>query len=456
MIFIEANSRSKLETELKNCFSRNQFDTLALVFGIQVLGFFYCLWFLTRHGYLPVFPQFTFAALMDFFDPLYWSENDGRYTEWKSVYPPLNFLFLKSVKLILLGDSNFSNSFALRASAFPAALFFLFSYLIVPALVLKTKLWNCFNATEKILLYFTIILSMPMLFALQRGNLIIFTLIFIALALGKSGLVRAICIAVLINLKPYFALLLVYYLVRHNWKEFWRCTLATGMLFVGTGLLLDHNFFLLFSNMFDWSQNTEVFSLKEVMAMPSSISAFSYVLNSEAIQRTKYSHYFNLHAIANLIAVIKWFAIAWILVVLYKKQKLLGDTHIIAILLVVISNYSIRVGGYTLIFYITLLPVFLTMRFRNVYCVILILLSAPLDFIPLAKETLGEQYSYLTNAMVEVHWTLGVGSVLRPILNFVLMATLLYEISQLKQQLVVGDHLDNDVVLQDLKLTAGV
>jgi large-conductance mechanosensitive channel len=53
--------------------------------------------------------------------------------------------------------------------------------------------------------------------------------------------------------------------------------------------------------------------------------------------------------------------------------------------------------------------------------------------IPLAKETLGEQYSYLTNAIVEVHWTLGMGSVLKPILNFILLATLLYEITQLPQ-----------------------
>lgn len=372
---------------------------------------------------------------MDFFQPLYWSDNDGRYTVWTSVYPPLNFIFLKLVKLTFLGSANFPDSFELRASAFPVVLFILLSYLLAPIIVLRTKLWNSFTGTEKTLLYFIIILSTPMLFALERGNLIIYALIFLPFVLSSAGLFRVLCIAVLINLKPYLALLFFFFLIRRNWKDFWLCTLLSGMLFAIPGILLDHHFLLFFSNLFSFSQNDAILSVKEIMAMPSSISAFSYVLNYEAIQHTtKYSHFFNLHAIANLISSIKWFVLAWLFVALYNNHNQLSDTQIFAILLVVITNLGIWVGGYSLIFYITLLPVFLTMRLRNVYCVILALLFAPLDFIPLAKETTGEQYSYLTNAIVDVHWTLGMGSVLRPILNFILMVTLLYEISQFTQQ----------------------
>ncbi len=168
--------------------------------------------------------------------------------------------------------------------------------------------------------------------------------------------------------------------------------------------------------------------------MPSSISAFSYVFDKEAIrQATKYSHFFNLHAIASLISAFKWIVLVWGLGALYKKNNRFSDTQIFAILLVAISNLGVWVGGYTLIFYITLLPVFLTMRFKNIYLIILTLLISPIDFVPLAKETIGEQYSYLTNSIVEVHWTLGMGSVLRPILNFILMVTLFYEASHLAQ-----------------------
>ncbi len=372
---------------------------------------------------------------MDLFRPLFWSDNGGVYTVWESFYPPLNFIFLKLIKQIFLGNTIFSNSVALRASAFSVVLFFLSSYLITPLLVLRTKLWNSFTGAEKTLLYFIIILSTPMLFALERGNLIIYTLVFIALMLSSEGLYRVFCIAVLINLKPYFALLIFFYLVRRKWKYFWLATLLSSILFVFTGILFDSHFLLIFSNMFHFSQIGATLSLKEVMAMPSSISAFSYVFNHEAIKHaTKYSYFFNLHAIANVILAINWFVLAWIFVVLYSKNKPLSDTQIFAILLVAITNLGAWVGGWSLIFYITLLPIFLTMKFKNAYLAILILLFAPLDLIPLARQTIGEQYSYLTNSIVEVHWTLGMGSVLRPILNFTLLTTMLYEISQLTQK----------------------
>lgn len=422
--------------------NRNQTFTLALILGIQALGFLFCLWFLSKHGYWPIFTQYKFDTLMDFFNPLYWSDNDGRYTVWHSVYPPLSFIFFKVVKLTFLGSTAFADQVALRASAFPVVLFFLFSYLIAPIIVLKTKVWNSFSGADKALLYFIIILSAPMLFALERGNIIVYTLFFLAFALSGSGLIRVFSIAVLINLKPYLALLLLYYLIKHNWKDFWLCSALSSVLFVFSGMLLDSNFWLFFSNIFMFSQSDEILSVKEVMALPSSISAFSYVFNHAAILHiTKYSYIFNLHAIANLISFINWLAVAWLFVTLYRKHSYLSDTQVFAILLVIITNFGVWVGGYSLIFYITLLPVFLTFKLRNLYCVILLLIFAPLDIIPLSKETLGEQYSYLTNSIVDVQWTLGLGAVFRPILNFMLMVTLLYEISQLTPQKTVSTNI---------------
>lgn len=371
---------------------------------------------------------------MDFFSTLYWADIAGRYTMGKSIYPPLNYIFLKLVRMVFIGGVTFSDTFALRASGFSVVLFVLFSYLIVPILILRNNLWSRFSVAEKTLLYFSIILSTPMLFALERGNLILYTLFILPFVLSHSGLVRAVSIAVLVNLKPYFALLIFYYLIRRDWKQFWKCTLITGLLFLISGVLLDQGFINLFFNIFDWTQKSSILSVKEVMAMPSSISAFSYVLNSEAIQQTKYGYFFNLHAIAKLILAINWIVIFWLWAALYNKNRLLSEVQILAVLLVTISNFGIWIGGYSLIYYIPLLPVFLTMKLRNVYLVILILLFAPLEYIPLARETIGEQYSYLTNSIVDVHWILGIGSVLNPMLNFLLMATLLFEITQLPWQ----------------------
>jgi hypothetical protein len=205
--------------------------------------------------------------------------------------------------------------------------------------------------------------------------------------------------------------------------------------------------------MLNFSQIGASLSMKEVMAMPSSIAAYSYVFNNEIIQHTKYGYFFNLHALATLIYAINWFVISWVLVAVYHKQKRLNDTQIFAILLVVVSNLGVWVGGWSLIFYITLLPVFLTMRFRNIYIVILLLLFVPLDFVPLVKVTIGEQYSYLTDSIVVVHWTLGIGSVLKPILNFILMVTLLYEIKHF--DLRDTDNFDNAGRASSTKPVAG-
>ena len=74
--------------------NRHLMSSLALVLVIQVLGFLYYFWFLTRHGYLPSpFFYYKHEVLMDLFGPLFWSDTNGIYTAG-SFYPPLNYIFL--------------------------------------------------------------------------------------------------------------------------------------------------------------------------------------------------------------------------------------------------------------------------------------------------------------------------------------------------------------------------
>lgn len=405
-------------------------SSLLAILALQFFGALYFLWFIIHYGHLPspfVFEKYD--TLMDLFNTMYWADHTGRYTEWKSVYPPLNFIFLKFIRFIFLGNASYPSPLDLRDAATPVAIFFVCTYLIIPALVIRTKLWLNIPPFEKILLYLIIILCTPMLFALERGNLIIFSLILIALVLSSSGLKRAIWLALLINLKPYFALLVLYYFLRRDWKGFWQCALLSSLLFVATGLLLDQNFLYFFVNIFDFSIGAPPFSLKTSLALASSISVFSNAFNEVAFhQATKYSHYFNLHAIASMIGAVKWIVLSWTIVELIKKQRLLSDNQIIAVLLVIITNLGISVGGYSLIFYVALLPVFFTMKYWKIYFTILTLMILPLDFMPLSKSISGEQYSYLTNSIVEVNWTLGVGSLIKPLLNFSLLIVLLQEI----------------------------
>lgn len=300
------------------------------------------------------------------------------------------------------------------------------AYIAIPAIILKTSLWLDFSKHEKVLIYFIILFSAPMLFTLERGNLILFTPLFLAFALSKIGTTRCLFIALLINIKPYFALFLIYYVARQNWKGLATCTVLSGLIFVISGLALDNNFFSFFSNLISFSQEAGLFSLREVMALPSSISVFSYVLKHPdgAMLAADYLGSDSLAMIVYIIETIKWGVITIALAALFLKSKQLRDSEIFTLLVVAICNLGIWVGGYTFILYITLIPILIRMRAKWLYISLLSLIAMPLDIIPIIGGFIGEQFSYLAAAPINIWWTLGLGSFIRPIANLILLLLL--------------------------------
>jgi hypothetical protein len=405
--------------------------TLILIGIIQLLSVYYYFMYFADNGYLP--SPFVFDksdSFMDLFHTMWWATNDGRYTEWGSVYPPLNFILLNIVKWILLGGVSFSDSFVLRDEGHSIKVFFIFLYLLTPIIILKTNSWKNFSEGHKILIYLGVVLSTPMLFALERGNLIIFTLIFLALTLSNNGSKRSISIAILINLKPYFALLLAYYAIKRRWNDLLTCTLISGGFYLIAGLILDVNFLLFIENTINFSKSEALFSLREVMSMPSSVSSFSYVLGSDALKVSPRFGISNAGTLVVIIEATKWFIIVAMLLALVFAYKDISDNQIIAALVVTITNLGIWVGGYSLIFYVALIPVFQDMKFRWIYYGILLLIFMPLDFFTLIQSShLGDPtYSYLSDSWTQVDWTLGAGSIFRPTLNLLLLTVLLYEV----------------------------
>jgi hypothetical protein len=405
--------------------------TLILMGTIQLLSVYYYFMYFADNGYLP--SPFVFDksdSFMDLFHPMWWASNEGRYTEWASVYPPLNFILLNIVKWISLGGASFSDSFALRDAGYSIKVIFIFLYLLTPIIVLKTSPWESFSVGQKALTYLVVILSTPMLFALERGNLVIFTLIFLALTLSNSGMRKSVSIAILINLKPYFALLLIHYAIKRRWDDLLTCTLISGGIYLIAGLALDVNFLLFIENTIHFSKNEALFSLREVMSMPSSVSSFSYVLSSDALKVSPRYYILNADTLATTIEVTKWLIIVTMLLALIYAHKHLSDNQIIAALVVIITNLGIWVGGYSLIFYVALIPIFQTMKLRSIYYGILLLIFMPLDFFTLIErsEFIAANYSYLSDSWVQVEWTLGFGSISKPALNLLLLTVLLYEV----------------------------
>jgi hypothetical protein len=401
---------------------------LSVVLLLSAIGFFYYVNYLESNGYLPSpFLYDKSDTFMDLFNVLYWAYEEGRYTDWGSVYPPFNFLVLRFINFVFAGG-GYGDPALMRENSQYVIIGVCLAYLAIPAILLKTRCWRDFSKVEKILVYFTIVLSTPMLFTLERGNLILVAPILLALALSKIGMARSASIALLINIKPYFVLLMIYYIARRNWRGFFTCVILSGSIFVMSGLMLDPHFLVFLTNIFSFSQE-DVFSLREVLAMPSSISAFTYVLNNPdgALFASEHLNEEHIATIVYLIEGTKWSVITVSMAALFLKARLMRDVEILALLVVVISNLGIWVGGYTFILYIALIPAFLKMRASWIYMGLLALLAMPLDVISLSDQIVGLQYSYLADTNVHVHWTLGLGSAIRPIANILLVLVLVYE-----------------------------
>ena len=423
----------------------NQGPTLSeyagIVLFVNIIGVAYYVYNVLEQGYLPSpFIYDKSDTFMDLFNVLFWAYDSGRYSEWGSVYPPLSFLILRLLNFVAGGASP-GDPATMRVSSPIVLAAISIIYLAIPFGVIKMRMWRVFDATQKLIIYLALITSVPMLFAFERGNIIIITPLFLALMLEKIGWFRVICMAILINIKPYFALLLFYYVARNNLVGLARAVLLSAFFFFVTGLVLDPNFMHFFGNIFSFAQTQDIFSLREIMAMPSSISAFSATLKhpDASIVALQYFSEEFISGVIVLIEVTKWSVIALAFFTCYVKSNKLRDAEVFCIILVAITNLGVWVGGYSVIFYLVLFPVVLKLKYRGVYISLLVLMSIPLDSIPVMSEYIGTQYSYVSDANVGVQWTLGFGAVLRPILNFSFLLALTIGFKMADRASVLGN-----------------
>jgi hypothetical protein len=407
--------------------------TTRLLFACCVIQIAGCIYFwssFAENGYLPSpFVYDKADTFMDFFHSMYWADEPGRYTVWGSVYPPLNFLFLKGVRWLLFGPVYESNAFALRDLAKPFIPYIIAAFAASALFVFRHDLWRGFTAAQKILLFITFLLSPPMLFSIERGNLIIFALGFLALALAKPGWTRTFAIGMLINIKPYFALYLVAFAISQRPKELIACTMMAGAIFLISGIMLDEHFLEFVRNLFQFSQDQNLFSPREVLGLPSSVSAFTQVLRMYLYSGGTLSIAgLDIDGVISLVESIKWLAILATFLSLGLGGRRIPVETTLAAATIAITNLGIWVGGYSFILYVCLIPIFCRLTYRKIYLACVFLIFMPIDVITLFSESLGNRYSYLSDATVWVDFQVSLGAFLRPVVNFGLLLTISFEI----------------------------
>lgn len=195
-------------------------------------GVAYTFIYLWLNGHLPG-PYFyePSGTFMDFAAPATFAHNGGAYDAFQSIYPPLTFVLLKYL--------SWGPCYAFNAAeaARDCDLYGVGSLLLIYAvncwLVFRTyrKLDRCTAWPRTIALC----AGLPMTYALERGNVLLFTFTCIILAYGplvRSARLRWIFAALAVNFKVYLIGTIFAQLLKGRWRWFEGAMVATAIIYL--------------------------------------------------------------------------------------------------------------------------------------------------------------------------------------------------------------------------------
>ena len=219
--------------------SRSGYWQLVELFGalLTLVGFGKLAHDFLSRGFLP--PPFVFDVgdtFMDWFNTAYWAHNPGAYTVWRTIYLPLSFVITG-----LLGDPTcYRNApYDARECDQLGIVIILLTYVacvVVSAIALARR-----DRKTAIYRIVPIALGGPLLFALERGNLVMIA--YIAFVLLYGGLLRseravAITAGFLVNMKVYFILPLAAFAVKRRWRLLELSSIAAAAIYLITLLII--------------------------------------------------------------------------------------------------------------------------------------------------------------------------------------------------------------------------
>jgi hypothetical protein len=184
-------------------------------------------------GYLPQpFVFDTNDTFMDWFNTAYWANHPGAYDVWRSIYPPLSFVFLD---LVSLPGCYLQSPFHARDCDWLGTATIYGFYLLDVLLV-----WLSFRRADPRTAPMRTIafgLGLPLLFTLERGNLILVAFACFVVAHGPlvtRGPWRWLAAAATINFKPYLLLPVLAEAVKRDWRALELAGIATIFLYLVT------------------------------------------------------------------------------------------------------------------------------------------------------------------------------------------------------------------------------
>ena len=209
----------------------------ALLAAVVLLGIALTVWRLGRDGYLAQpFYYKPAQTLMDGYNTAFGANRIAAHDTWPSLYPPLSFVLLKVFSIHACYRSDAVSGRACD----PTPAIMLLAFFILNA-VLVFLAYRRADPRTALARATAMALGLPMLYALERGNLLIPC--FTAFVLGYGDLLRArwlraIALAASINFKPYLLFSLIPFVQRRAWRQVLMCCLAGLGIYLVTFLVI--------------------------------------------------------------------------------------------------------------------------------------------------------------------------------------------------------------------------
>ena len=352
-------------------------------------------------------------TFMDWFNTAYWAHNGHAYDVWRTVYLPLSFVITG-----IFGDPKcYRNAPYDARDCDVFGIGFIIMMYCACVIVTATAFWKEDRSTA---VYRTVAIALggPLLYALERGQIIMLTFMAFVLLYGNLLRGRAAFVgwaAFMANTKIYMVMPLFALVVKRRWRTFELCLIATLALYLVTLLIVGSGTPLEFaSNLQNWF-NVRLATVWDEMLYTTTykpllqLDAFQYpvrdVIDARIVDAA--TIFINVYVLSSRMVCWACIALAW----LYPRT--LSSTRLIFLILMQ-SFINQNPGGYSIT--LVVFCVFME-RARNpatgIALLCAYLISVPGDW-TLVKLFDIERESWLSGRVVMSEYVVPWGALIRP------------------------------------------
>lgn len=409
-------------------------------FGLAIAaGIAWSMIFLAMNSYLPT-PFFyePYDTFMDWFNTAFWAHEPGAYDTWGTIYPPLSFVFLKF--LTYGGCYPFAEQYSSRdCDVYGIATlhaFFVLNIFLIAKTYLKVDRRTALPRS------FALAAGMPMLFALERGNIIILCFTCLLLAFGplvRSARLRWLFAGMAVNFKVYLIGSLFAQLLRRRWRWFEGAVIATVLVYlvsfaiVGAGSPGE-----VYNNIVNYSGGFQAASVLDLM-YASTYQPLLSLVRGDAFPILTYLTSDQADLVTSVLPILILSVVALVFVAAlaaaFRPQSV--PMFRLVFLSIAVALITSEAGGYTQIF--LLLFVFMEKweGFGRIFAIVVAYIlcipaEIPIGFVPAVTRD-----SYLGGTTVNAQYIVGLGPFVRPgLILAMIVALALVTIRQVYSQLL--------------------